>query len=193
MDHLCYSQSRVCYYSRQTDKGIKAQREKGPRKTLHWDSDEAGVKAGGDLSRHVWNHCALQRNFFFSGSLWFIHSGKSVPGPTASPCQMCVGSSKDSVTPNTHPAGPPGSSGPAGTGRPAESRSRSSACSPGMRGARWGHRPGDRGLGGKGCPCYHRTLRSQHLHPPRDPQHQSPRSPRVLSGRSRDPGQLTSS
>lgn len=131
--------------------------------------------------------------FFFSGSLWFIHSGKSVPGPTASPCQMCVGSSKDSVTPNTHPAGPPGSSGPAGTGRPAESRSRSSACSPGMRGARWGHRPGDRGLGGKGCPCYHRTLRSQHLHPPRDPQHQSPRSPRVLSGRSRDPGQLTSS
>ena len=47
--------------------------------------------------------------FFFSGSLWFIHSGKSVPGPMASPCQMRVDSSKDSVAPNTHPAGQPGS------------------------------------------------------------------------------------
>ena len=88
--------------------------------------------------------------FFFCIPLFYPLWG--VSGSTANPSQMCIGTSKDSVAPNTHPAGQPGSSGPARTGRPAGSRTRSSACSPCMHGARWGHRPVDRGAWWEGLP-----------------------------------------
>lgn len=62
------------------------------------------------------------------------------------PNHKCVGSSKEPVAPNTHPAGQPGASGPARKRKPAGNRTQSSTCSPCMYGALWGHRPKDRGV-----------------------------------------------
>lgn len=129
--------------------------------------------------------------FFFWIPLFYPLWG--VSDSTANQSQRCIGTLKDSVAPNTHPAGQPGSSGPARMGRPAGSKTRSSACSPCMHGARWGHRPVDRGAWWEGLPLLCPTLPSQHLPPSRDPQHQQPQVPTLSLRCSRDPGQLTSS